>query len=382
MNVLYITHYARMYGANKSLMALMQDMKKRYNIHPILLVLDLSEEEDYLNLKYECELQGIDVIKVKYYTWQTSQDDYKFKDILKKILNFFLIRKILKELNEYSIDLVHTNSSVTHIGQIIADYFLIPHVWHIREFGKEDYKLRYIYNREYVNKTYQKADCNIAISNSIKSNITTISPKAKIHLIYNGLKSFKLDKVKEIHKTIEFCCVGVLSESKNQLEILKALKYLIDSDVKNLRINFIGDGDVQYKQLLEMYAKENNLCNYIKFWGYQEQIEEILKQMSIGIVPSIKEAFGRVTIEFMLAEMPVIGSNTGGTKEILENSRSGMLYSLNNPIQLAECMRKFINNPELIDSIGKIAREEAMAKYTLEANTDAIFQIYASLQII
>jgi glycosyltransferase involved in cell wall biosynthesis len=71
------------------------------------------------------------------------------------------------------------------------------------------------------------------------------------------------------------------------------------------------------------------------------------------------EAFGRVTIEAMKIGIPVIGSNTCGTVELIEHERSGLLYEQGNPSGLANEVIKLIKYPELKERIIKEAKNHA-----------------------
>lgn len=68
---------------------------------------------------------------------------------------------------------------------------------------------------------------------------------------------------------------------------------------------------------------------------HHDDLRELRRQCDIGLTCSKKEAFGRVTVENMLAKMLVIGANTGGTLEIVEDGYNGLLYEEGNPESLA-----------------------------------------------
>lgn len=375
MKVLYITHYNELYGANKSMLYLIEDMKSRYNIEPIVLCPgdgNLINELNRMSVKY---------YKVKNYRWMTGGKNNIIYNYIKRILNkvvlyqkaYFIIRKL-------NIDIVHSNSSVISIGNYLAKRLEIPHIWHLREFGESDYDLKYIYNLKRVRKIFEQSDCLIAISSAIEEYYKKLAPNANIKLIYNGINNSDYLKiaVQDVEK-INFCCVGLINSNKNQMEIIKAVNYLVKKNISGFVVNIIGDGEKKYINNINDYINKNNLERYVKFWGYRNDVKEILPKMQIGIIPSRNEAFGRVTVEYMMNGLPVIGSNAGGTTEIIKNNETGFLYPLGMIEELANCMEKYILNKELREKHAKQAIIDSNNRFSMKANTDFIYSIYQKL---
>lgn len=79
------------------------------------------------------------------------------------------------------------------------------------------------------------------------------------------------------------------------------------------------------------------------------------------------ETFGAVTIEAMASEIPVLGTNSGGTPEILENGKLGFLYEPNNQKSFLQVFEEFNNNNELVAQKVGLARQAAKLKYDEKA---------------
>lgn len=144
---------------------------------------------------------------------------------------------------------------------------------------------------------------------------------------------------------------GLICEGKGQIQALKAVKILKSKSVPVklfLAGSFVNN---QYKNLLEKFVSDNNLESEVQFMGMVEDINGLRRKMKFGIIASSSEAFGRVTIEGMLSEMCMIGANVGGTKELIENESTGLLYENGNYIQLAEIVHKLYCSPSLVNEI-------------------------------
>ena len=127
---------------------------------------------------------------------------------------------------------------------------------------------------------------------------------------------------------------------------------------------------------MEKYISSYGLEKYVKMWGYRKDVQKILKKMQVGIVPSLNEAFGRVTVEFMMEKMPVIGANTGGTVELISNNIDGYLYQVGDYEDLARYMEKYLQNPNLIIEHGQNGYEKASVEFKKQKNTDMIKKLY------
>lgn len=118
---------------------------------------------------------------------------------------------------------------------------------------------------------------------------------------------------------------------------------------------------------------------FVEFRGYQKNPIEMLSEMDVGIMSSQCEAFGRVTVEYMMAGMPVIGSNSGGTPEIVVPGETGWLYEPGNDEQLAERMAAYIENPAMIALHGKNGRSRAERVFAEERCARQIYALYEEL---
>lgn len=380
MRVLYITNYGTMYGANRSLLNLMLDMRNRYAIEPFVLMPYGGDIEEVL-IKNDIQYRIL-----KHYIWEYEAEENSpiftpFAHTKEKVLNYYLFKKCYDVIKNQKIDIIHTNTSIEHLGAYLAKRMKVPHVWHCREYGKLDYNTSFIYDKSYVSAQFEEAAAVVAISNSIaeyyKNNIFA---GRNIQVIYNGVdNTFSMNHFSSSDGVINFCCVGVLRETKNQLEVLKAVNVLKSISDKPFVVHFLGDGHESYIKQMEKYISANRLEKYIKMWGYRKDVQDILKKMQVGIVPSLHEAFGRVTVEFMMEKMPVIGANTGGTIELICNNVDGYLYQVGDHEDLASYMAMYLENPKLIIEHGHSGYVKASVEFRKQKNTDMIKKLYESL---
>lgn len=377
MKILYITNYDLMYGANKSLFYLMRYLKDHYNLEPYLLVPqggdigELCNKNNIRHLDMEFRISCID----------ENISHKLFRKMTRKVMRYIDFYKIYHEIKKRKLkfDIIHTNSSVTDIGYFLAKKFKIPHVWHIREFAKADYSLDSIFNDKEKAKKYKKSDAVIAISNAIQTSVQNLDKGINVTKIYNGLpivpeylKEYKRNSI------VNFCIIGSIQEKKNQLDLIKAGELLVKNGRTNFRIYIVGDTQGEYYEKLLIYIENHkNIEKYIIWTGYIENVMLFLKNMDVGIMSSDAEAFGRVTVEYMMNYMPVIGTNTGGTSEIVGNS--GKLYYPHDIRQLSKFMSDFIDNKEQLFIYGEKARRQGIL-FDADSNAEEIYRLYLQIQ--
>ncbi|KAB7671725.1 glycosyltransferase family 4 protein [Bacillus sp. B1-b2] len=148
-------------------------------------------------------------------------------------------------------------------------------------------------------------------------------------------------------KEYKIAIIGQIAKWKGQEIFIKAAKLL---HPKYPFIQFLIIGDVLFKKKEELQYKQELMeladqCDYIEFLGHQENVLELLKDIDILVHASIREEpFGRVIIEGMASNIPVIVSGIGGPVELVEDNISGIIYEPGNYQQLAEKLDELIRD--------------------------------------
>lgn len=374
LKILYITHYADLYGANLSLLAMMQTLRAHYDIKPVVL---LNRKGKFIE---KLEENNIEYVVSPFYMnkIEMKQPHKACHVMLRKLVTPYLYKKAAQRIKKWGkLSFIHSNSGVINIGDYLADAFGIPHIWHIREYGEEDYSLEDIYAAHYIGERMRKASCVIAISDSIRRHMENKYGELPVKVIYNGIRvPEQYEKRYCKDGIVSFCMAGLVCEGKNQIVALKACAELRKRGKTGFHLYFLGEfGDAVYKEQMESMIAEEGLEPYITFQGYVSDIHSRLTGMDVGIVASRMEAFGRVTLEYMCNYMPVIGSNSGGTSELIRDREDGILYPPGDCGKLADAMENFMEHGELIMEYGKKGRAFA-AELTAEKNAENVYGIY------
>ncbi len=150
---------------------------------------------------------------------------------------------------------------------------------------------------------------------------------------------------------------------------IETLVKIIEKNKEDLfHLLLIGEGpDKEYFQKL---AEEMNIQNNCSFLGYIEPTElyNYYGVMDMLILPSFeefKERFGRVLIEAMACNIPIIGSNTGGIPEVIKDA--GFLFEQKNLEDLDKKIHELLHNEKLKENIIFRGKKLVEKKYTWNA---------------
>lgn len=380
MKVLFVTHCTDMGGANHSLLQLMKELKANHGIEPLLLAHPLKGVDPNYNIHQKCAEAGIKTIKAKFVPFKVNpKDGLKHWWIKNWIYKIIVLIKLLR----YDFDLVHSNSSVIEIGADISRFYRKPHIWHFREFGDLDFGMISIAGRQYEIKTYKRCEAIIAISNVVGNHFRDVVDCSKIHVIYNGIVPKKAEfDAKHNNETIQLCIVGRISKGKNQKLAVQVVKQLLDDGVSGFHLNIIGsafEAEKSYYNEIIDYVNTNNLKQYITFWGERNDVPVLLSKMDIGLMLSNNEAFGRVTVEYMMQNLCVVASESGANFEIITNGDTGLLFETGNTKKLSAILRILIEDPSLLMKISKSGYQNAKNRFSSIQNSNTIFNLYKNL---
>lgn len=374
MKALFVTHCNDLSGANKSFLSIVQQLKAKMEI------VVLCNNSKGL-LKEKLQLEGIEVLTANYSWWYISPRTNPIKQIYrnyvdkKKYNTEWLTSRLVDSLKEYKFDFVYTNTSVIDAGMRISKILCIPHIWHIREFGEEDFGFLPILSKNVYIETFQASEKIIVISDALKEKYLQFIPKEKITRIYNGFEIEKLlGNGKEISNNhpINILITGQVCKGKGQGQAIEAVNKLRK---KNYNIELYVAGSVDYSYLNPILDRISNYNDWLHILGNCKDVYSLRNEMNIELVCSRSEAFGRVTLEAMLHGIPVVGSNAGGTRELIKDKETGLLYDVDDIDKLTECISTIINNNLLRNTIRCNAKEFA-SRFNIKKTAEDVFDVF------
>jgi glycosyltransferase involved in cell wall biosynthesis len=231
--------------------------------------------------------------------------------------------------------------------------------------GKTTGKLSSSYERDAL--TW--ADAITVISKEAQEYYTKLG--FKVYLVPNAIDIPSLPKSEERLYEKQVIFAGRLSKEKGILDVLEMSSKL----PKDIHLLILGSGPEEDKVL-----EATKLSSNIHFLGYtpRERTISLIRGSDMLIQPSLIEAISSTLLEAMACKTPIIATNVGGNKELLENNISGVIIEPNSPQQILDGIMDLFLNKEKSTKL----KEEAfrhVQKYNWSHVGKLYLDIYESL---
>lgn len=238
-------------------------------------------------------------------------------------------------------------------------YIVTSHGSDVFPFSGKAGLLSFMVNWSHRVFTFPKTDQIVAVSTSLKDAIVKMSSivyEKKISVISMGIKYEKFangarfDRV--LQKPLRLVFVGRLEEVKGVSYLIAAIKILHAKNI-DCKLQIFGDGSL--RSCLEDQADKLGLSEHVVFNGFigHNVLASKLTEFDIFIGPSVvtpfgeAEGFGLVFLEAMAAGLIVIGTNVGGTSDIILNGKTGVLVQEKDPEAIANAVFELYSSKEM-----------------------------------
>ncbi|ELR72285.1 hypothetical protein C900_01700 [Fulvivirga imtechensis AK7] len=291
---------------------------------------------------------------------------------------FYIVYQIIKKIKKEKVDILYAHSIQSILYCIIPKMMTrIKLIWHVRD--NPPFKLIYKISALI-------SDEAICVSEYINRQVPGQNKKT----IYNAVntKDFTPASTKSglIHQELQLnpdkklvAQIGQLVPWKNHPLFILAARDIL-KEYKNVHFLIVGEDlfneNERYNDYLKKLVQNTGMESHISFLGYKHNIKEYMREIDILIHPATTEPFGRVLIEAMALEKPVIAVNSGSPPEIVLNNKTGYVINANNIIpQLKEKAIQLLANEHLIKSMGKAGRMRAEDVFNIDKHVMAISEL-------
>ncbi len=165
--------------------------------------------------------------------------------------------------------------------------------------------------------------------------------------------------------------VGQLIPWKRHIDLVMAAQQVTEK-YKNVRFLVIGEDitheNTAYVAELKKKITEKGLDAWFSFSGFRHDIKECMDQLDILVHCAEDEPLGRVILEGMALEKPVLAWRSGGCAEIITDGVDGMLATPTNTNELSERLLRLLAEPLLRTTLGKNARKTIEERFSLAAS--------------
>jgi len=287
---------------------------------------------------------------------------------LNKIYNIFTIFKLAFFVRKNFIDLIVTHSGKdAWIGNFVSILTGVPVI-----------RVRHLIMPIKSPKSYNLSTKVVCVSKQVKEYLKSKGVKEeKLEVIYTGIDTnkftpeIKKDFKKEwgIKDEVVVGIVAVLRSQKRHIDLLEAIK-----TIDNIKLVIVGEGP--QRRNIENFIKNNNLENKVIMMGHREDVDLILPNFDIFVLPSREEALGTSLLEAQSAGVCALGSKVGGIPECIKENHTGLLFEALNPQDLKEKLQILIDDKDLRKKFSSNAREFIVKNFSVEKMVNDTKELY------
>lgn len=237
------------------------------------------------------------------------------------------------------------------------------------------------------------ADRVVTISRQLRDELIQKGvPENRLFIVPNGVdtqifrprkKHSKIVEHYKLGKKVVFGFIGSIRRIEGLSLFLENLSKIIGK-TKNICFMMVGDGDEV--ENLKKITRENNLQEYVIFTGQVDhsKILDYYSAIDIALYPRIDAKVNhKVTplkiLEAMAMEKVVVASDVGGLKELIDDDNNGLLFQVDDGDHLVKRCMDLIENPSLLNTIGKKARAWAVRERDWRKVIKLYNEVYSDL---
>ena len=216
------------------------------------------------------------------------------------------------------------------------------------------------------------------------SEIETI-PRERIKIIYNGVELEQFQSVStndknEIRHGLglkqDSFVIGIVANLRpvKQVDTFLRAAALANSRLANLQFLIAGDGE-QRKEL-ENIASAAGIADKTFFMGKRTDVPKILAACDAAILSSSSESFSNSIVEYLASGLPIISTDVGGCREIIEDGVNGFIVPVADPEAMADRIIELATNkhPEMTSITN---REKAERMFSRESMVSSFERLYS-----
>ena len=268
-------------------------------------------------------------------------------------------------------DLVLVNTMTIPTAALAAKSAGAKVVWLINEFGRRDHDLNFLLGYKKTIRTIGRLSdrvvcCSMAVADEMAAQGI---PESILRVGYCAMNTPLGEPHSRTSGTLTALVVGRIAEPKGQLLAVRAVAEAVRQGAK-VRLRMVGP-ELDREYTARVRAETLGMEDRIHFVGPLTDPSDEYRHADVFLMTSRDEAFGRVTVEAMRLGLPVIGVNSGGTAEIIEDGITGYLVAPGDAKAMGSHLAHLSANEDRRLAIGAAAHRAGLL-YTEERWLDAI----------
>ncbi len=284
------------------------------------------------------------------------------------------ILEVRRFILEQKPDIIHVNGSQDHWVCAAANRLLGRPVCLVRT-RHNTYPVKNNFPNRILNRAW--TDYQIIVCDTVRQTLAAhpAFDAARMCAIHNGVdvEQYRPDPAARARARAEFgfaesdvvCGIAArLTAAKGHTFLFQAAAS-IRRRFPDMRLLVLGQGELE--ETLRQQVEDLGIADIVHFAGFRQDMPYCTQAFDIGVLPSIDCDTSSFSLkEEMAAEKPVIASDYGGLKEIIDDGVEGFVVPAGIVAPLAEAMSRLLGDPALRAAMGKRGRERVLAEFSVQ----------------
>ena len=382
IRVLYLDHTAKLSGGELALARLLGALDRK-RVEPIVV---LAEDGPLRELMVQHSITT-HVIPLSEHLREVRKDSLGLAGLVGQIRSLGSIWRYARRISRFArrqrADLIYANSLKSDFyGALAARLAGVPIIWHIRDRIEDGY-LPLVTVRLIRLLARHLPVCVVANSASTLETLKLRRGK-RTAIIASGLTRDYIERCwvpGRSNPVPQIGIVGRIAPWKGQDVFIEAAALLLREGLA-AHFRIVGSamfGEDAFEEQLREQATRLGIREHVEFLGFSD-VPAILRSLDVLVHASkVPEPFGQVIIEGLAAELPVIATDGGGAREIIENGRTGLLVPLGDAAALAQAMAQLLTQPERARRLAAAGRQHVLENFTVEKSARCSEALYERL---
>ncbi|MCG3148424.1 MAG: Glycosyltransferase Gtf1 [Verrucomicrobiae bacterium] len=286
------------------------------------------------------------------------------------------IRQLATLFRQEHVQIVHTHNPPPHFHGVLAGLLAgVP----VRVHTKHGRNYPHMKKRVLLNRVLSWfTDAIVPVSDNagtVALEIEKVNPK-KVWRIWNGVDTELYRPQSTVHRPQSIATVARLSPEKDQQTMLLAFRLVVDQ-LPAARLVFIGDGPCL--PVLRDTTAKLKLTGHVEFLGARNDVAALLPEFTVFTLSSVTEGISMTLLEAMACGVPIVATDVGGNREIVQPPACGLIVPARDPQALATAYLELLRDLARCAKMGAAGRQRVVEHFSLESMVRQYSDLYDEL---
>lgn len=324
--------------------------------------------------------QELAVAKIPYRKIKLHRLTKEKKSLLAYLFTFIpeiiALKKVIKKSQT---DIVLCNGSWQIKGILAAKFAKAKSIW-IQNDTQQGTMVRMLFKL-----VANIPDAYVYVSNRTKEYYEAINPKIKTKPSVVIQSPVNMNKFSPRNgkgllpdATFKVLSVGYINSNKGFDTLARAINLVNQKTKMDVQFYIAGpafDSQQEYYNMLLNIKKENNLDN-LHFLGMRKDVDQLLNEVDLYVCSSDFEASPISIWEALASGLPVVSTDVGDVKEIIEQNDCGIVVPCKNPSELAGAILQMLKDSDYLEKCRKNSRETAISNFSMDSTANKYQEFY------